>query len=274
MASSQQAFSLIDPCDLLAPALEIAIEAGRRILEVYQSGFHVEQKGDSTPVTEADMAANWIIQQGLSRLTPHIPVLTEESACIAFEERSTWRRYWLADPMDGTREFIKRSGEFSVNIALIDSQKPVLGVVYAPILGYYFYACHGQGAYKREGTGLPQRIRTRQLQGDRVIVATTERACRNPDFARFLANLGEYEIVPMGSVLKACLVAEGRADIYVSLGTTSEWDTAAAQVILEEAGGHLTDTRMQPLRYNCKSELANPHFFAYGDNDEEWSEYL
>ena len=137
-----------DPCILLTPALEIAISAGRRILEIYEEGFHVIAKDDNTPLTEADMAAHQIIETGLRELSPELPVLTEESASIDFAERGQWQRYWLIDPLDGTREFIERSGEFSVNIALIDNHEPVLGIIYAPVLGVYYYACRGQGAYK------------------------------------------------------------------------------------------------------------------------------
>lgn len=260
---------------LLTPALEIAIEAGCRILEIYESGFSVEHKDDLTPLTEADMAAHKIIDTGLHQLTPYLPVLTEESDKIPFEERQQWLRYWLVDPLDGTREFVNRTGEFSVNIALIDNHEPVLGIVYAPVLGLYYYAARGEGAYKREATNQPQRIHARKWEGGKVIVAGSPAQAKiNPDFGRFLKNLGEYDMVPMGSAMKACVVAEGRADIYARLGPTSEWDTAAAQCILEEAGGHLTDTRLQPLRYNTKAELLNPHFFAYGDNHEDWSRYL
>ncbi len=263
----------MDPCELLTPALEIAIDAGRCILEIYEDGFSVEQKEDQTPVTEADMAAHRIIERGLSELTPGLPILTEESNKVPFQVRSLWQRYWLVDPLDGTREFIHRSGEFTVNVALIDGNEPVVGIIYAPVLGVYYYACRGQGAYKRSACNNPVPIHTRPRDANEpVIVAGTRR--RSAAMDRFLENLENYAITPLGSALKSCLVAEGKADVYARLGPTSEWDTAAAQCILEEAGGRLTDTKMRPLRYNTKESLLNPHFFAYGDPNEDWSRYL
>ena len=265
----------VDPCTLLRPAIDIAIQAGRRILEVYEAGFSVEHKKDLTPLTEADMAAHEVIDAGLAYLSPGIPVLTEESTTIPFVERAGWQRYWLVDPLDGTREFIDRTGEYTVNIALIDHHEPILGVVYAPVIGVYYYACRGQGAYKREACNQPQRIHVRSSRGEKVVVAGGRMAHqRGGSLERFLENIGDYEAIAMGSALKSCLVAEGKADIYARLGPTSEWDTAAAQCVVEEAGGRITDTKMQPLRYNTKDELLNPHFFVFGDSSVTWSDYL
>lgn len=261
-----------DPATLLTPALEVAIDAGRRILEIYEAGFSVAQKDDQTPLTEADVAAHHIIDAGLSALTPDLPVLSEEAACIPFEERARWRRYWLVDPLDGTREFIDRSGEFSINVALMEGNEPVVGIIYAPVLGVYYYACRGEGAYKREDMSPPERIRARPWHGGRVTVACSRR--HETGFERLIRNLGDYELVTIGSALKSCLVAEGHADLYARLGPTSEWDTAAAQCIVEEAGGHLTDTQMRPLRYNTKPSLLNPHFFVFGSTATDWSRYL
>jgi 3'(2'), 5'-bisphosphate nucleotidase len=260
-------------CELLRPALSVAISAGRCILEIYESGFKVEQKDDHTPLTEADMAAHDIIESGLAKLDPAIPILSEESADIPFSERQQWRQYWLVDPLDGTREFIKRNGEFCVNIALIKDQEPVLGIIYAPVLGVYYHACRGEGAFKREAMNEPVRIHTRR-RGQGPVMVAGSRSHRGDSLKRFLANLGPYELIPMGSAVKSCLVAEGKADVYARLGPTSEWDTAAAQCIIEEAGGRLTDTRMRPLRYNTKENLLNPHFFAFGDPTQDWSIYL
>lgn len=269
-----ESYSLIDPCDLLTPALEVSIEAGSRILEIYERGFEVSQKADETPLTEADVAASRIIEEGLARLSPSLPVLSEESESIAFHERQTWSRYWLVDPLDGTREFINRTGEFTVNVALIDNGEPVIGIVYAPVLGVYYYACRGQGAYKRSACNQPRRIYARQQTADPVVVAISNSYRSGEALQNFLQALGPFEVRAVGSALKSCLVAEGEADIYARLGPTSEWDTAAAQCILEEAGGQLTDTAMQPLRYNTKSSLLNPHFFAFGDKSRNWSDYL
>lgn len=262
-----------DPLKLLKPAIQIAIQAGRKILEIYEAGFSVEHKSDKTPLTEADTAAHETIEQGLSHLTPDVPVLSEESTDIPYAQRASWHRYWLVDPLDGTREFIKRSGEFTVNIALIDNGEPVLGVIYAPVLGVYYYACRGHGAFKREAMNDPIQIHARPWRGGKVVVAGS-RSPRGEHLEAFLANLGEYEILSLGSALKSCLVAEGKADIYPRLGPTSEWDTAAAQCIVEEAGGHITDTSMKPLRYNTKESLLNPHFFVFGETTEDWSRYL
>lgn len=260
-------------CDLLPQAIAAAIQAGRCILEIYDCGFKVEHKDDQTPLTEADMAAHEIIESGLRDVDPSIPILSEESADIPFSERQQWRRYWLVDPLDGTREFIKRNGEFCVNIALIQDHEPVLGVIYAPVLGVTYSACRGQGAFKRDAMNAPVRIDTRRRSEGPVLVAGS-RSHRGDSLRRFLANLGPYELIPMGSAIKSCLVAEGKADVYARLGPTSEWDTAAAQIIVEEAGGRITDTRMRPLRYNTKESLLNPHFFAFGDPTQDWSIYL
>jgi len=258
---------------LLDPVIEISREAGRRILEVYATDFDVEHKEDRSPLTKADMAAHDVIYEGLSALTPDVPVLSEEDSKLSFEERSRWQQYWLVDPLDGTREFIKRNGEFTVNIALIDDHQSVLGVVYAPVLDVCYYACRGSSAWKQTGEDAAENIQVRSHCEKHVIVAGS-RSHRGTSLETFLNNLASYEIISMGSSLKSCLVAEGAADIYARLGPTSEWDTAAAQCVVEEAGGLLTDTGMQPLRYNTKDSLLNPYFFVFGDQTRDWSEYL
>lgn len=258
--------------ELLQPVTQIAYQAGRRIMEVYDRGFAVEEKSDNTPVTEADLAADNIITEGLNDLTPGIPILTEESRLVSFDERSTWPLYWLVDPLDGTREFIKRTGEFSVNIALIKDNTAVLGVIYAPVMGCLYYASRGLGAFKKSGVEDPVAIHVRKCP-EKIIVAGS-RSHRSKEFNVFLNHLPDCEVLCMGSALKSCLVAEGVADIYPRLGPTSEWDTAAAQCIVEEAGGHVTDTNMHTLRYNLKDALLNPHFFVFGDDSIDWSKYL
>jgi 3'(2'), 5'-bisphosphate nucleotidase len=258
---------------LINDIIELAKEAGQRIMEVYDTDFGVVHKDDNTPLTAADMAAHNTIVSGLGKLTPDIPVLSEESAKIPFEERSQWQRYWLVDPLDGTREFIKRNGEFTVNIALIDNHESVLGVVYTPVTGVTYYAERGSGAYKitpgNETTG----INTRHKTENSTIIAGS-RSHRGDSLEAFLKRIGDYEIISMGSSLKSCLVAEGQADIYPRLGPTSEWDTAAAQCVVEEAGGRITKTDMQPLRYNTKDSLLNPHFLVIGDPEFDWGRYL
>ncbi|QKT04996.1 3'(2'),5'-bisphosphate nucleotidase CysQ [Ectothiorhodospiraceae bacterium 2226] len=258
---------------LLPEVVALAREAGERILEVYETDFEVQIKGDDSPLTHADLAAHRTIVGGLRALTPELPVLSEESAAIPFEERARWRRYWLVDPLDGTREFVKRNGEFTVNIALIDNHEPVLGVVGVPVKNVAYYARRGGGAWRADSAGATQAIHARPLpDGPPTVAGSRSHAGRS--LSAFLARLGTHELVSMGSALKSCLVAEGKADVYPRLGPTSEWDTAAAQAVVEEAGGHVTDTAMRPLRYNTKESLLNPHFFAYGANQVDWSKYL
>ena len=267
---SQEAF---DPCRFLAPVRELAQQAGKKILEIYDTDFAVEAKDDKSPLTAADMASHDTIVAGLKALTPDIPVLSEEDADIPFEERRQWRRYWLIDPLDGTKEFIKRNGEFTVNIALIEDGRPVLGVVHVPVSGVTYAACRGGGAVKYVPGEGDRPIHVRKLEGGPVAVVGS-RSHRGASLDAFLDKLGEHEMVGMGSSLKICLVAEGAADIYPRLGPTSEWDTAAAHAVVEEAGGHLTDLSLQPLRYNTKESLLNPHFLVFGDAGRDWSQYL
>jgi 3'(2'), 5'-bisphosphate nucleotidase len=259
--------------ELLDPVIQVAYQAGKVIMEVYDAGFSVEHKSDQTPVTEADVAANNVIVSRLKELTPHLPILTEEDKPTPFTERQTWPRYWLIDPLDGTREFIKRNGEFTVNIALIDGDESVMGVVYAPVIGVLYYAAKGQGAFKQESTNQPKAIQVNDKCSKKTIVACG-RSHPTAEIKKFLTNLGDHEIIRVGSALKSCLVAEGKADLYARLGPTSEWDTAAAQCVVEEAGGAITDTNMQCLRYNTKDDLLNPHFFVAGDKSINWSDFL
>jgi len=259
--------------ELLLPIKQLAEEAGEAIMSIYDTDYAIQHKEDKTPLTEADLAAHNIIDAGLQELLPAVPILSEESATISYAERSSWNNYWLVDPLDGTREFIKRNGEFTVNIALIVNGESVLGVVHAPVTGANYYACRGQGAYKQEAGSDPVKIETRKQPQGKIVVAGS-RSHRGDSLNAFLENVGEYEIISMGSSLKSCLVAEGVADVYARFGPTSEWDTAAAQCVVEEAGGVLTDTSMQQLRYNTKDSLLNPHFFVSGDPDIDWSKYM
>jgi 3'(2'), 5'-bisphosphate nucleotidase len=257
----------------VTPIVELARQAASAIMEVYDSEFAIQHKDDKSPLTAADMASHRVILEGLRRLHPELPALSEESAAIDFGERSAWQRYWLIDPLDGTKEFIKRNGEFTVNIALIDRGEAVLGVVCVPVSGRVYYGVRGQGAWSQDADQAPEPIQVRARHGRPVQVAGS-RSHAGDSLRRYLDNLGEHEIVSMGSSLKLCLVAEGRADLYPRLGPTSEWDTAAAQAVVEAAGGRVTDTAMQPLRYNTKDSLLNPHFFVFGDTAVDWSQYL
>lgn len=262
------------PAQLLKAVNQIAQAAAKRIMEVYATDFDVEHKADKSPLTEADMAAHNTIVAGLKEITPDLPVLSEESANIPFTERQQWQRYWLVDPLDGTREFVKRNGEFTVNIALIDNHKPILGVVYVPVTGVNYYASIDAGAFKCEPNKPAERITTRACPENRLTVAGS-RSHGSPQLEQFLTLLNmEVDLVSIGSSLKSCLVAEGKADIYPRFGLTSEWDTAAAQCVVEQAGGYLTDMALNPLRYNTKESLLNPHFLVFGDANKKWSDYL
>jgi 3'(2'), 5'-bisphosphate nucleotidase len=253
--------------------LQLAREAGDAILAIYNTDFEVEHKQDNSPLTEADLASHHTIVSGLERLTPEIPVLSEESAKIPFETRSRWSRYWLIDPLDGTREFVKRNGEFTVNIALIEDHRPTLGVVYAPVLDRLYYGSTEQGAWLQSGDQAASPIRAVAQRRTPTRVAGS-RSHAGDSLLRFLDKLGQHELVSMGSSLKLCLVAEGEADLYPRLGPTSEWDTAAAQAVVEAAGGRVTTLDLEPLAYNTKDSLLNPHFLVFGDLSEDWSAFL
>ncbi len=260
----------------LAPEINaIARSAGDIILRFYSAGYDIQTKADQSPVTSADLAADHHIQTALQRLTPDIPVLSEESAEVPYVERHKWQTYWLVDPLDGTREFIKGNGEFSVNIALIHQEEPVLGAVYAPVMDDLYYAYRDGGAWKQnDATDSAQKIQVRNTPSAGPTIARSRSRQTGPKLRAFLENLGQHEEVNMGSALKSCLVAEGSADLYPRLGPTSEWDTGAAQCIVTEAGGQFTDTLMQPLRYNTKDSLINPPFFVSGGSGKNWSKYL
>lgn len=258
---------------LEAPVIDIVRAAGRHILEIYDTDFAVQRKADRSPVTAADLGAHRIMSEALARLTPDWPVLSEEGPIPPWETRREWSRYWLVDPLDGTREFVKRNGEFAAIVALVEAHRPVLGVVFAPVLDSLYYASAGNGAFKIEADQAPRPIRVRPLLGSTVRVAGS-RSHSDRRLVEYLRRLGRYESVPLGSALKACLVAEGRADLYPRFGATHEWDTAAAQCILEEAGGALTDFTLRPLRYNTKPSLVNPGFFAFGDRSHDWRAHL
>ena len=260
---------------LTMQALALAKLAGERIVDVYEQGFDVSTKADDTPLTTADIDAHHIIVDGLCELDLNIPVLSEESSGIPFSERNDWKTYWLVDPLDGTREFIKRNGEFTVNIGLIEDGAPIIGVVYAPVMKTAYYAATGLGAWKQNDGEKAIQIHVRKAPRDKVTVARSRSPVTGPNMQKFLNKLGNYDEVAMGSALKSCLVAEGVADVYARLGPTSEWDTGAAQCIVNEAGGKITDIRMRELRYNTRESLINPHFLVFGsESDRNWSDYV
>lgn len=262
-----------DDVHMLEPLLEIAHSGGRRILEIYGTDFSVQQKADHSPVTAADMAAHEIIVTGLQHLTPDLPVLSEESSQIAFAERRRWGSYWLVDPLDGTKEFISRNGDFTVNIALIQRHQPVVGVVHIPTENLSYYGVVGAGAYRRKNGTMPEPIHVQSLANGPVRVVAS-RSHRGELLDGYLAKLGPHATVSRGSALKFCLVAEGAADVYPRLGPTSEWDTAAGHAVLVAAGGHVINVDGSALNYNEKESLLNPHFIAYADNSRDWRQYL
>lgn len=223
-------------------------------------------KDDRSPLTEADLVSNQIIVDGLARLTPDIPVLSEESAAIAYEQRAGWQRFWLVDPLDGTKEFIKRNGEFTVNIALIEHGKPVLGVVHAPALNVCYSGAIDAGAFVERAQGGPEPIHVGVRDADHAIKVVASRSHRDARTTALLDRLGAYECISMGSSLKFCLVAEGSAHFYPRLGPTMEWDTAAAHAIVNAAGGRVCDLSGADLHYN-KADLHNPEFFVMNSAD-------
>ena len=258
-----------DPRTLLPAVLDAVAKASTAILEVYGTSHQVEYKADESPITRADRAAHEILSSELARLAPAIPVLSEEAeAAHDFRVRGGWPELWLVDPLDGTKEFISRNGEFTVNVALVSDHRPVLGVVAAPALGLTYYAAAGQGAFRAQDGRGPEPIRARRAADPLVVVGS--RSHRGDSLDGLLARLGPHELRPMGSALKFCLVAEGSADFYPRLGPTSEWDTAAAQAVLEVAGGAVTTLDGTPLRYNLRETLLNPHFIAFGDGTRNW----
>jgi len=259
---------------LVKPVIAIAARASDAILEIYNSDdFGVESKDDNSPLTLADKASHNSIVAALEELTPEIPILSEESNAISWEERSQWNEYWLIDPLDGTKEFIKRNGEFTVNIALIQGNQAVMGVVYVPVQQRCFYGHKDGGAFELAADGsLSPILATAHAQSPIRVVGS--RSHRGELLDAYLARLGDHEMLPMGSSLKLCLVALGEADVYPRLGLTSEWDTAAAQAVVECAGGKVVQTDGSPLLYNAKEDILNPFFIVYGDLSRDWTAYL
>jgi 3'(2'), 5'-bisphosphate nucleotidase len=251
-------------CDLLPQVVRLAREAGRAVMQVYADvNPAVEYKRDNSPLTQADMASHHIIVGGLAQLTPDCPVLSEESEEIPYEQRRTWPTYWLVDPLDGTREFLRRNGEFTINIALMEDNRPVLGVVYAPAIDKLYSACRGGGAWAAHGETSDAIRAAKPVNGCMRVVVSRSHAAGEEKLEGFPELAGACEYVVLGSSLKFCLVAEGAADFYPRTGPTMEWDTAAAQCVVEQAGGSVTDLEGNPMRYN-KPVLLNPGFVVRG----------
>ncbi|MGH8431298.1 MAG: 3'(2'),5'-bisphosphate nucleotidase CysQ [Solimonas sp.] len=258
--------------ELLDQACAIAQQAGDRILAIYATAFTVTRKDDDSPLTQADLAAHHHIAGALQALTPEIPLLSEEAADIPYETRRQWQRYWLVDPLDGTKEFIQRNGEFTVNLALVEDGRPVLGVVHGPVLGRSWIAAAGLGAWRIDGDRRTA-IHTRQAPAKPALVVS--KSHRDAALDAFLARMPAHEAVSRGSSLKFCLIAEGSADLYPRTGPTSEWDTAAGHCVAEQAGAQvLVLPGLQPLRYNQKDSLLNPGFVVIGDPAYGWADKL
>jgi len=255
--------------DVLEQLAIISRQAGFKILEWYGDDMGITRKSDDSPLTRADLASHDLICSELSSRWPDIPILSEESADIPWKTRQEWRQYWLVDPLDGTKEFINRNGEFTVNIALIDDHRPVMGVVHVPVSDTSYYGARNLGAWCRQGSTPANAIQVR-LPAAQPAVIVGSRSHANPELASQLQELGPHELTSMGSSLKFCRIAEGLADFYPRLGPTCEWDTAAAQAVVEAAGGRVVTVNGSPLGYNAKEAYLNPHFFVYGDTSKAW----
>lgn len=249
--------------------VQIAANAAQAILEIYKTSFEVEHKEDNSPLTEADKHSHQVIETALLKHYAHLPVLSEESKEIPYSTRQHWQRFWLVDPLDGTKEFINRNGDFTVNIALIENQKPVVGIVYIPVTSCCYVGISGVGAFKIDKGKEPLKLKkaTPLIHQSSILLkivgSRSHLSNETIDFVNELKASGKHVVfVSRGSSLKLCMVAEGEADIYPRFAPTMEWDTAAAQVIVEAVGKQVVDfNTKQPLKYN-KENLLNPWFLA------------
>jgi 3'(2'), 5'-bisphosphate nucleotidase len=247
---------------LTAALLPLVDAAGEAIMRIYDGDFAVLHKADDSPLTLADLESQRTLLAGLAQLTPGVPVLAEESAHAPWSERRHWPECWVVDPLDGTREFVKRNGEFTVNVALVVHHEPVLGVVAAPALGLVYWGAAGLGAHRRRRGEAPAAIHVAPAQDPLRVVGSRSHA--RAETEHYLRKVPRRETTAIGSSLKFCLIAQGTADLYARLGPTSEWDTAAGQAVLEAAGGHVTRLDGHRLRYNARESLLNGDFVAFG----------
>tara|TARA_R110000796_G_scaffold252457_2_gene386875 strand:- start:6461 stop:7288 length:828 start_codon:yes stop_codon:yes gene_type:complete len=250
--------------------------AGCEVMAIYQNDFSVETKADQSPLTEADMAAHHALVALLQKITPDVPVLSEESGTIDFSTRQAWQRYWLIDPLDGTKEFVNKNGEFTLNVALIENGVPVFGIVYAPVLQTTWVGQVGGDVFKI-AQGIYINIQVRELPDPETAPwkVVGSRSHGAEEFESFCAGLPQHERVSMGSSIKLCLVAEGHADLYPRLAPTCEWDTAAAQAVVTAAGGEVLNAHtLEPLRCNQQESLLNPHFIVSGQRNSCWEDAL
>lgn len=251
---------------------QVAYQAGKTIRKYFNSSYEIELKHDKSPVTTADIEANNYIEQQLHNLTPDIPRISEESENSSYQERKHWGTFWLIDPLDGTREFVKNRPDFTVNIALVHEQQPVLGVIYLPMADQLYFAALGDHAYRQDQSNSPIEIHVNQKTPSSPKICSS-RYHTGKSMQAFLDAVGDHELIARGSSIKSCLVADGSADIYPRFGPTWEWDTAAAQCIIVQAGGYLTTLDMKSLAYN-KESLLNPSFLAFANKQRNWSQPL
>ncbi len=256
--------------EFIEPCIEIARQAGDAILDVYhQDDIQLCEKSDNTPVTKADLAANEVLLAGLKALAPDIPIMSEETPIPALSDRESWQRYWLLDPLDGTGEFVLKSGDFAVNIALVENNKPVFGVIFWPTEGVTYWAMQGVGSFKREN-GEDVQL---QVQKQSQLKLAVSRRQNIATVSQYIDS--EFDTLPLGSCsLKACAIAEGRADAFMRIGPTGEWDTGASQIIVEMAGGKLFDAEFNPITYNQRESTENPDFIITGDQSYPWQEMI
>lgn len=251
---------------LIDPICKIAIDAGNAILEVYHAsvGVQIEKKSDDSPLTQADKASNSVICEGLQQLSVQFPIVSEENKMVPYETRKNYEHYWLIDPMDGTKEFIKRNGEFTVNIALVKNNSVVLGVVYIPVSGCLYWAEKGLGAFKIENKQQYKLNVADFTYSDKGLKVICSRSHLNEETRKFIEQLNDPILISKGSSLKFLELAEGKAHLYPRVAPTMEWDTAAAQIILEEAGGKVLQFNTDKSVIYNKEDLLNPYFIAFG----------
>ncbi len=255
--------------NVLEQLVDISRRAGLKILEWYEGDMGITRKSDDSPLTRADLASHELISAELASRWPETPILSEESADIPWETRQTWQQYWLVDPLDGTKEFINHNGEFTVNIALIRNHQPIMGIVHVPVSDTSYFGARELGAWRQHETDPARPIQVRRPAAQTAVIVGS-RSHANPELASQLQKLGSHELTSMGSSLKFCRIAEGLADFYPRLGPTCEWDTAAAQAVVEAAGGQVVKIDGSALDYNNKEAYLNPHFFVFGDPQKAW----
>ena len=249
---------------LISSTVEIAKLAGEGITEIYNSDFDYQLKKDLSPITAADNLSHDIITERLKILTPEIPILSEESCDIPYKIRTNWTKYWLVDPLDGTKEFIKRNGEFTVNIALIENNTPIFGVIHLPVTSETYWGSQVNGSFYSSGSNDVKEIRVSENHQNPIRLVAS-RSHPSEMLNSLLKNIVDYEIIEVGSSIKFCHIASGQADCYPRFGPTSEWDTAAGEAIFSSAGGHVVAASGNSMKYNVKEEYLNPNFIACND---------